>query len=156
MDIGTEVSYELLPATSPEDWAALHELRRSQLFERKLGVIYNANHPHDRAPGHFPMVFKLRGETIGTARLDLFGSGRGVMRLVAVAKAEQDRGHGRILWQKFKEFARGHGVNKLFVNANPTAVGYYEKIGFIREFWGDPDGPRTGVAKKCIQMTKVI
>jgi N-acetylglutamate synthase-like GNAT family acetyltransferase len=149
-------AYQLVQPETPEDWQALHNLRRSELFARKVGIVYNDNHPDDRAPNHFPLVLKLNGKCVGTARLDLFKSGEGVLRLVAVDPALQRRGHGRILEQAFEELARSKGVSKLFVNANPTAVGYYEKLGFVHEHWEDPAGPRTGFAKTCAPMTKVI
>ncbi len=149
-------SYELVQVESPEEWEALHNLRRSELFVQKEGIVYNDNHPDDHAPNHFPLVLKLGGRCIGTARLDLFDNGSGAIRLVAVDPTLQRQGHGRVLEQKFEELARSKGVSKLFVNANPTAIGYYEKLGFVHEDWEDPAGPRTGLAKGCAPMTKVI
>ncbi|MEK7098390.1 MAG: GNAT family N-acetyltransferase [Patescibacteria group bacterium] len=152
----TEISYELVQASSPEDWEALHDLRRLELFARKKGVVYDTNHPDDRAAKNFPLVFKLNGKSIGTARLDVFDNGEGVIRLVAIAKEEQRKGYGRILEQKFEAFARSNGVSKLLVNANPTAVGYYEKLGFVHEEWNDPAGRLSGIGKDSIPMRKII
>ncbi len=148
--------YQLVQVKSPEEWAALHNLRSSELFVRKEGIVYNDNHPDDHASNHFPLVLKLNGKCIATARLDVFKSGEGAIRLVAVDPTLQRQGHGRILEQKFEELARNNGVSKLFVNANPTAIDYYEKLGFVHEDWEDPAGPRTGLAKGCVPMTKVI
>lgn len=147
--------YELTQATSEDEWKALHDLRRSELFVQKLGVVYDTNHPDDRAPNHFPLVLKFQAVCIGTARLDLLEKGEGAIRLVAILKEEQRKGHGRVLEQKFEELARSMGVAKLFVNANRTAVGYYEKLGFIHEQWNDPTA-RATIAFDCVQMTKVI
>jgi N-acetylglutamate synthase-like GNAT family acetyltransferase len=148
--------YELVQASSPEDWEALHNLRRSELFTRMEGVTYNADHPDDRAPNHFPLILKFQDQHIGTARLDLFENGGAAIRLVAIAQQEQRKGYGRVLEQLFEEFARSKGVSKIFVNAHSSAVGYYERLGFVHEDWQEPSGTRSGVAKNCVFMTKQL
>ena len=153
----TEKRYELVKAESSQEWEALHDMRRSELFVRREGVTYNTNHPDDHTPTHFPLVLKLDGNTIGTARLDLFDNDESAIRLVAIAKNGQRKGHGRILWQMFETFARSKSVTRVYVNSFPTAVGYYERLGFIRGEWNEPSGaPRSGLGAGCIQMTKAI
>lgn len=147
--------YQLVIVESSEEWNALHNLRRSELFERKENIVYNPNHPDDRASNHFPLVLKHQGKCVGTARLDLFEPGKGAIRLVAIDRTLQRQGHGRVLAHLFDEVARSKGVSKLFVNANLAAFGYYEKLGFIHEDWNDPAGPH-GITQGCTPMTKVI
>lgn len=148
--------YELVQVCTPEEWKSLHELRQAELFERKANIAYDTSHPHDFHRDHFPLVLKLSGRCIGTARLDLFGGGEGAIRLVAIQREEQGSGHGRILEELFERFARLKNVTRLYVNANPTAVGYYERLGFIHQEWDEPSGPRSEIAQDCIQMVKYI
>lgn len=148
--------YELVQASSPEDWEALHDLRRSELFATMEGVTYDADHPADRDPHHFPLILKLHDRRIGTARLDLFANGGAALRLVAIAQQEQRKGHGRVMEQLFEAFARSKGVTKLFVNAHPSAVGYYERLGFVHEDWQEPSGMRESITKDCVLMTKQL
>jgi N-acetylglutamate synthase-like GNAT family acetyltransferase len=148
--------YELVQASSPEDWEALHNLRRSELFARREGVTYEADHPDDRAPNHFPLVLKFQNQHIGTARLDLFEKGGAAIRLVAIARREQRKGHGRVMEQLFEEFARSQGVSKIFVNAHSSAVGYYERLGFVHEDWPEPSGTRSSIARDCVLMAKPL
>jgi N-acetylglutamate synthase-like GNAT family acetyltransferase len=148
--------YELVQASSPKDWEALHNLRRSELFARREGVTYKADHPDDRTPNHFPLILKFQDQRIGTARLDLFENGGAAIRLVAIAQQEQRKGHGRVMEQLFEEFARSKGVSKIFVNAHSSAVGYYERLGFIHEDWQEPSGIRSSIAKDCVLMTKQL
>ncbi len=150
------LDYQLVQVETTEEWKALHSLRSSELFEQKEGVVYNTNHPHDHTANHFPLVLKLQGKCIGTARLDLFGNDAGAIRLVAVDPTMQRQGHGRVLEEKFEGFARSKGISKLFVNANPAAAGFYEKLGFIYEDWEDPAGPRSGLTKGSAQMKKIL
>ena len=58
--------------------------------------------------------------------------------------------------QLFEEFARSKGVSKIFVNAHPSAVGYYERLGFVHEDWQEPSGARSSIAKNCVLMTKQL
>ena len=79
-----------------------------------------------------------------------------LFRLVAIAQQEQRKGYGRVLEQLFEEFARSKGVSKIFVNAHSSAVGYYERLGFVHEDWPEPSGTRSGIAKNCVFMTKQL
>ena len=148
--------YELVQASSPEDWEMLHNLRRSEIFAQREGVTYKADHPDDQAPNHFPLILRFQDQRIGTARLDLFENGGAAIRLVAIARQEQRKGHGRVMEQLFEEFARSKGVSKIFVNAHPSAVGYYERLGFVHEDWQEPSGTRSSIAKDCVLMTKQL
>ena len=130
------MSYELVVVTRPDDWEAYHAIRRVELFEARGRIgVYDADHPDDRAPNHFPLLLKWNGRGIATTRLDVRASGLAVVRLVAVVKAEQRKGHGRVLAARTEAFARDRGAIKLLVNAVADAVGFYERIGFVHEPW---------------------
>ncbi len=148
--------YDLVHVTSAEDWEALHELRRAELFHWREGVAYDADHPADRAPNHFPLLLKLDGKPIGTARLDLLDGEMAASRLMAIDGSHQRQGHGRALARKFEEIALTVGVAKLVVNANPKAVGFYERLDFVHEDWPDPSPASARMAKNSVQMTKGI
>jgi hypothetical protein len=51
-------------------------------------------------------------------------------------------------------YARRLGLNTLFVNADPDAVGYYEKMGWDAYVWDAAE--LTGIAADCTQMTKAL
>lgn len=147
--------YALVVVSTAEDWEAYHQIRRQELFEAKGHVgIYDPNRPGERMPGNYSLLLKYRGEGMGTTRLEVRGGGIAIVRLVAVPKADQGRGHGRVLAEMVEKFALEKGVQKFLLNADPNAVGYYEKLGYIRENW-DPS-ELVGIASNCIQMSKKI
>lgn len=149
------MTYALARPDGEEDWRAFHEIRRKELFEGRLrGVPYNGSHPGDEAPGNHPLLLKLDNRPVGTVRLDDFGDGTGCIRLVAIAAADQGRGHGRQLEAMLAEYARGLGIRTLFINSAPEAVGFYEKAGWTRYVWRPEE--LTGIAAACIQMRKAI
>ena len=147
-------TYELVQVSTAEQWQAVHDLRQAELFVRHPGIVYDPAHPDDRAPMHFLFLLQLDGRAMGTARLDLDEPGRAILRLVAIAKTDQRKGHGWVLQRRVEDFARSRNVIDLFVNAAPSAVGFYERMGFIREDWDDPNGARKGVADDCVPMRK--
>ncbi len=149
------VGYALIEVSEPADWSAYHAIRRTELFEaRGRFGIYDENYPGERLPGMHPYLLKRDGAPLGTARLDIRGDGSAVVRLVAITAAEQGRGHGRALESLIAEEARAFGARVLYVNAAPTAVGFYEKAGWKRHVWDASE--LTGPGSDCIQMRKLI
>ena len=148
--------YALTPVDSAKDWAAMHALRRAELFARGPDLVYDENHPSNRQPGNTPLLLRFRGRVVGTVRLDLFGDGTACMRLVAIERAEQGKGHGRELARLFERLARDNGASRIVVNAHRDSIGYYDRLGFVREHWDEPSGERVGVAVGCVPMTKII
>jgi N-acetylglutamate synthase-like GNAT family acetyltransferase len=149
------MGYELIAVAEPADWADFHTIRRQELFEAKGRFgIYNADHPDDRADFAHPYLLRRDGKALGVTRLDIFGEGRAAIRLVAITAAEQGNGHGRVLAEMVEQQARGFGVTTLLVNAAPTALGYYEKIGWQPHVWDATE--LVGLAADCIQMRKLI
>jgi len=132
-----KTDYELVSAlANTSDWETYHRLRREELFDAKgRGGIYDANRAEEKLPNHFPLLLKFENRGIGTTRLDVRSDRTAVIRLVAIAKNEQGKGHGLELAKRVEQVAREKGTNRLLVNAAPEAVGYYEKLGYVRDDW---------------------
>jgi N-acetylglutamate synthase-like GNAT family acetyltransferase len=147
------MGYELRRVETPDDWAALHRIRREVLFarERHPGFAYNDAHPDDAAANHIKFLLLLDGVAIGTTRLDLRGE-RAVVRLVAIATDQQRQGHGSVMEQALENHAYKLGITTLMVNSAPDAVGFYEKRGWQREVWDTEE--LQGIASNCVQMMK--
>jgi N-acetylglutamate synthase-like GNAT family acetyltransferase len=148
------MSYELVEVTADSDWGDYHSLRRRVLWEARGRSGYNERHPDEHLAANHPLLLKLDGRSIGTTRLDNLGDRRGVVRLVAIAADVQRRGHGRVLSALVEDYARRLGLRTLLVNADPQAVGYYEKMGWEAGIWDEAE--LTGIASDCEQMTKVL
>ena len=148
------MSYELVIVSTQDDRDAYHHIRRTELFEARDRSNYDPNYPDELVAGHFQLLLKWQGRGIGTTRFDLLGDNVAAVRLVAILREEQGRGHGRVLSQRTEDFARDRKVTKLVVNAAPLAVGFYERMGFARESW-DP-AELTGIAEDCVQMAKAL
>ena len=132
-----------------------HDIREAELFlARHRDVACDRNHPDDFKPENRPLLFKLDGRPVGVMRLDDLGDGTGVARLVAVARTEQRRGHGREMLRMCEAIALGLGLRTLYVNAAPEALDFYDKIGWERYRWNPAE--LVSIAADCIQMRKRI
>ena len=148
------MSYELIKVTTESDWGEYHALRRHVLWEARGQSGYDDKRPEEHNPTNTPLLLKLNGRSIGTTRLDNLRGHKGVVRLVAIAADVQRQGHGRILSELVENYARGLDLNTLFVNADPNAVGYYEKMGWETHVWDRAE--LTGIASHCMQMKKAL
>ena len=151
------MSYELRKVVTPEQWRAMHDIRRATLFapsRHDESIVYDENHADDRDPANQCFLLLLDGRPIGVARLDRRGDDEGVVRLVAIAPDQQRRGHGRAMGELVDAAARSRGMHKLLINAHESAVGFYERTGWRAQSW-DP-GELSGIATHCVQMSKAI
>ena len=147
--------YELVPVSTAEAWSTYHAIRLAELFEAHgNAALYQPNHPDEHRPNRFPLLLKLDARPIGATRVDLDAPGVAGFRGVAIIRSEQRRGHGRILNQESEAFARARGARKIVVNAHPTAVGFWERLGFLRESFNPAE--LVGANAVCIQMAKYL
>ncbi|HUO56108.1 MAG TPA: GNAT family N-acetyltransferase [Candidatus Paceibacterota bacterium] len=148
--------YELVSALgNPADWDTYHRIRREELFEERGRIgMYDPYRIGEKIPNNFPLLLKFQNRGIGTARLDVRDDGTAVIRLVAVTKGEQGKGHGLHLAKWVEDFARTKDVHKILANAAPEALGYYEKLGYTRDEWDSSE--LTGISANSIQMSKVL
>lgn len=71
------------------------------------------------------LVSYLRAEDIGCGMMHI---GR-----VATKESERGKGHGRVLFDFVFNYAKENGFKYIEVSAVHTAVGFYEKLGFVSE-----------------------
>lgn len=144
------MTYELTEVIAERDWQEYHSIRRRVLWERRGLAHYGDNHADEYHPANHPLLLKLNGRAIGTVRLDNFGTG--AVRLVAIEPDLRQQGHGRLLSDCVEGYARRLGIQILYVNTAPEAIGYYEKLGWAPEIWNEAE--LVGIASKCRQMSK--
>lgn len=148
------MDYTLQTVETDKDWSHLHHIRRTVLFASgRHSVDYDENHPDDRKAGNIPYLLNLEDRAVGVVRID-YRDKIAVVRLVAILESEQGKGHGKQLNAMIEAEAKKHGVETLRVNAAPGAVGYYEKMGWQHATWNARE--LIGLAKDCVQMTKVL
>lgn len=140
--------YSLICVDTPHDWESYHRIRRTVLF---ANIPYDKDHPDEMKDGHIPLILKFQKQAIGTARLDSRDDTSGIIRLVAIDQPFQRQGHGAVLHALFVKKAQESGFNKLFVNADMAAIGFYRRFGWKDCLW-DPEELQ-GIIADCWQMS---
>jgi GNAT superfamily N-acetyltransferase len=130
--------YALRPARSPQEWSAYHAIRRDAIFAALLpGQAYDEHDPDEFERGHRPHVLVRDGEVIGTVRIDLIGDTQAGLRLIAIRRDLQRRGHGRVLLRLAEQAALAFGRTEIVINAHPTSLTFYLANGYREGEWRD-------------------
>jgi GNAT superfamily N-acetyltransferase len=146
--------YHLKIVDRPDQWRAMHDIRRAVLFApERLAVAYDEDHPDDRMEGNTPFLFCENDEPVGVVRLDAHGE-IGIVRLVAIVADRQRAGLGRAMDALLVAEARRRGISILRVNAAADAVGFYEKTCWRKQAWNPAE--LTGMARDAVQMQTEI
>jgi GNAT superfamily N-acetyltransferase len=141
------MTVELRAPTTEADWTAYHAIRRHVLFElRGNEAAYNANHPDEHLPGHYPLILWDDEVAVGVIRIDVQDA-VATFRLVAIHEDLQGQGYGRHLLQSAERFAIGHGCTRAMSHVYSDAVGFYERCGFRRD-GGSAEGRTVAMSKQ--------
>jgi predicted GNAT family N-acyltransferase len=112
-------------ATWREDQAALQAVRIPVfVVEQKV----DAREEFDEVDPicHHLLAINSNGDPIGTGRVDSHGKiGR-----MAVLPEWRQHGVGRAILQKAIEVARAHGLERVYLHSQVSAVGFYQREGF--------------------------
>jgi GNAT superfamily N-acetyltransferase len=121
---------ELRAPTTASDWAIYHAIRRRVLFElRGRGSSYDADHPDEHRPNHYPFLLVDRTIAVGVIRIDIHGE-VALFRRVAMRDDMQRRGYGRLLLELATEFAARQACVRIDSHVDAEAVGFYGRCGF--------------------------
>ncbi len=151
--IAKESHYTLGLVKSEQDWKSYHTIRRTVLFEARGRNNYDENYGDESLPLHHPLLLKQDEKATGVIRLDLKENNSAIVRLVAIDKPQQHQGHGRVLDRKIIEYAKTLGINCLYLNAAPEALGYYKKMNWHEFMWSAQE---QAANPDCTQMRKYI
>jgi N-acetylglutamate synthase-like GNAT family acetyltransferase len=124
---------ELVRISSPQQWRAFHDIRRTVLFEKRgrfFSGAYDENHPDDRLAENHALLLTEEGKARGALRLDFSDGLCAIVRTVAIETSQQRRGLGRSMMSLVEAYAMACGVELLEVNSAPDAVEFYRRLGW--------------------------
>lgn len=125
-----------MAALAPED---THDLRRRVLRQHLPPAQAAVRYPADEEPGAFHLGVRHDGAVVAIATFSLEPApghpGRSAARLrgMAVDPAHQGMGLGAALIQRALARLAADGVELCWANARLSALGFYERLGFIAE-----------------------
>ncbi|MGB0557537.1 MAG: GNAT family N-acetyltransferase [Paracoccaceae bacterium] len=100
-------------------------------------------------------LLKMGAEGVAVATFDEFDDATAAIRGVAVSKEHQGQGLGRLLFRELWQIAENRNIVMLHVNADPQALTFYKRLGFVENVWGAteledvPDGTIIQVSSTC-------
>ena len=104
---------------------------RNLVFSQEQGVDPSLD-LDGQYPGAVHVLAKMNGQFVGTGRM----LGDGHIGRLAVLKTARGKGIGKELVEKLLAVAGERGMGRVFLGAQEHAVGFYEKLGFLR--YGSP------------------
>jgi GNAT superfamily N-acetyltransferase len=132
------IEHRLRRVDTPADWAAYHDIRRTELFARyRPELAYDAGHPDEREPSNLPHVLDLDGMVIGTVRIDLMGAKCAAFRLIAIRRTFQRQGHGAALLRLAESLVAELGGSQVTINSTRPALPFYVRNGYRPGDWHD-------------------
>lgn len=107
---------------------------RTLLMEIRLQVFVDEQRvppsleADDRDPFCVHLLAFENGEAVGTGRIDFDQDGK--IGRVAVLASKRGRGVGAALMARLHEVGKRNGLNKVWCNAQVSAIPFYEKLGY--------------------------
>ncbi|MBN1684210.1 MAG: GNAT family N-acetyltransferase [Gammaproteobacteria bacterium] len=116
-----------------KDWNMYHQIRIEEIFEPYFpGVPYNGEHPSLKLSNHFHYCLWLGRQIIGVCHIELLGDGRAAIRPIAIKKSFQNQSLGSQFLKLLEQKIADLGCHLIQLHANPKAITFYERNGYIR------------------------
>lgn len=128
---------QFLQCTHPDEWQCARELRQRYFFD-KVPILdpYTWTFTHS---DHLHWVLYCGEERIGYAHIQLWPNSRAAIRIIAVEESWRQRGLGSQFLLGLEAWLEHHGYRSLHTESSPTAVKFYEKLGYSMMPFDDPD-----------------
>jgi len=133
---------QVIRVTSDDEMRRALSVRRA-VFTEEQGIDAAIEvDEHDGDPASVTTAVHMLGmlgdEPVAAARL-LFGNGppeEAHIGRVAVLAVHRGKGYGKALMEELHEIARRRRYDEIVLGAEATAVGFYERLGYVCE--GEP------------------
>jgi len=122
------VSAEVRPIRGDGEYQAALRIRRIVFVEEQGGPLEDEPDAQDPGAHHFVMVED--GEIIGAARIYRLAEGVAKIGRVCVLAEHRGRGLGMVLMRELLRHARPLGAERVVLDAQTHALGFYQRLGF--------------------------
>ncbi|MFJ1267060.1 GNAT family N-acetyltransferase [Legionella lytica] len=124
-------------ALTPLEWKAVRHLRQIYFFDRaRLADPYTWTFDHD---AHLHFVLYQGTEIIGYAHLQPWSDDRVAMRIIVIDERKRNHRYGQQFLLLCERWLKEQGYKSLHVESWPKALAFYQKNGYIKMSFDDPD-----------------
>lgn len=147
---------KMISVETDKQWLEYHNIRRRELFKaHSPDIEYDENHKDDRKKKNHPFLFLKGDNAIGACRIDEKGKTRIILRTFAIKNKFQRQGFGTKALKLINKYSQENNKKSIVVNAHESAVEFYKKNEFIKDFWkGDGNLERTLPMGKKVDKSK--
>jgi ribosomal protein S18 acetylase RimI-like enzyme len=129
-------SITIQPPYTPAEWAAYYALRYAVLRQPWQQPPGSERVPADDEAGTIHALLLAEGNAappvaLAVGMLQPTGGQQGQIRFMAVAPAAAGTGLGRRVVAYLEAEAQAMGLTEIMLHARETAVGFYEKLGYV-------------------------
>lgn len=86
------------------------------------------------------LVMNERHVPVATCRLRYLDDKTGKIERVSTLKQFRKTGAGRVAIEAAEQWLQENGVTKIMINSRDTAVGFYEKLGYVTDWDSHQEG----------------
>lgn len=106
---------------------------RQQVFVSEQGVPNDIEIDKHEADCIHCVLYSDNNEAVATCRLLPLDEGAIKLQRMAVQKKYRGKDYGRLIVEDAETFAKKHGYQSITLGAQISALGFYEKLGYIKE-----------------------
>ena len=131
------ISTTIQPPHTAAEWAAYYRLRYAVLRQPWQQPPGSERCPADEEPNTVHALLlahnhdKAKPVALAVGMLQHIDARQGQIRFMAVAPAAAGTGVGRRVVAYLEKEARAMGLTEIVLHARETAVGFYEKLGYV-------------------------
>ncbi|MDR3503580.1 MAG: bifunctional GrpB family protein/GNAT family N-acetyltransferase [Legionella sp.] len=127
----------VVKALTPREWNGIRHLRQFYFFDQAgLTDPSTWTFEHD---AHLHFVLYQGTEIIGYAHLQLWPDARVAMRIIVIDEAKRNHHYGHQFLLLCERWLKEQGYKSLHVESSPKALEFYQKNGYIKMPFNDPD-----------------
>jgi GNAT superfamily N-acetyltransferase len=124
--------------TDLTEWNAAKEYRNKYFFEpNNIQDPYTWTFDH-RQHKHF--VLYKGTKIIGYAHIQLWPENRAALRIIVINEKKHRQNYGKRFMQFIEGWLRLQGYKSIHTESSPEALKFYEKLGYKRMPFNEPDG----------------
>ena len=115
-----------------EEFSQYYQLRWQILRKPWQQMLGSEQDEHEKDAIH-RMIIDEQANVLAVGRLEKSAIQQGQIRFMAVDDKAQGQGYGQQIIYALEQQARQLGMTEICLNARQTALGFYEKLGYVNQ-----------------------
>lgn len=132
-----------------KEYEEYHRIRKKEIFEPLLNVVYDPNHPTMTDLNHFHFILMKGIDVIGISQVEILDAQIAILRMLAIDQQYQKQGYGSYLLKQMERWITSQGRIKILMHAAIRAEHFYRKYGYVDMEFND-----VGISAEHVDLGK--